>query len=321
MNTTSFGFRVLGSPLGERRLVDWLDAFTGYACLDVRAEVERESYLSAFTFGADFRQHLKTTGTTKKFGGICGASWLWMDIDREDLETATRDARRLAASLVDRYGLDGDDLLLFFSGRKGYHLGLPMSVCGSPAPSLDFHRVARRFAEGLAERAGVVIDTGVYDKVRLFRAPNSRHPKTGLYKHRLTFEGLLRLKIQAILGMAATAEAFEIPEPPPPSSQAVEDWQDAVTETARAATVGRARQEGGGRLNRATLEFIREGAATGERASALFSAAANLAEFGCPPALAHALLTEAGLDSGLTPSEVRRQIDCGIEHGKNYQEG
>ncbi len=49
----------------------------------------------------------------------------------------------------------------------------------SPAPSADFHRTARRFAEQLAELAAVTIDAGVYDKVRAFRAPNSRHPKTG----------------------------------------------------------------------------------------------------------------------------------------------
>ena len=50
----------------------------------------------------------------------------------------------------------------------------------------------------------------------------------------------------------------------------------------------------------------------GDRHRLLFSAAANLAEFGCPPALAHALLSEAGLDSGLSPADVRRQIDCGL---------
>lgn len=51
----------------------------------------------------------------------------------------------------------------------------------------------------------------------------------------------------------------------------------------------------------------------GDRHRLLFSAAANLAEFGCPPALAHELLTESALDSGLPPKEVRRQIDCGLD--------
>jgi hypothetical protein len=70
----------------------------------------------------------------------------------------------------------------------------------------------------------------------------------------------------------------------------------------------------GSRLNRATLEFIRDGATSGNRALALFSAAANLAEFGCSLELAEALLTEPALDSGLTPSEVMRQIRCGLDH-------
>ena len=46
----------------------------------------------------------------------------------------------------------------------------------------------------------------------------------------------------------------------------------------------------------------------------LFRAAANLAEFSCPPALAHELLTTAALDSGLAPADARRQIDCGLAH-------
>ena len=65
-------------------------------------------------------------------------------------------------------------------------------------------------------------------------------------------------------------------------------------------------------LNHATLEFIREGAGTGDRHRLLFSAAANLAEFGCTPALAVALLEESALDSGLPPKDVRRGIECGL---------
>src|SRR5262249_29157029 len=68
------------------------------------------------------------------------------------------------------------------------------------------------------------------------------------------------------------------------------------------------------RLNRATLEFIRDGAEEPNRHRRLFSATANLAEFSCPPPLAHTLLSEPALDSGLSPSDVRRQIECGLKH-------
>jgi hypothetical protein len=93
------------------------------------------------------------------------------------------------------------------------------------------------------------------------------------------------------------------------------EWQEALKKVEREAE-GQARRreasKGVATLNRQTLEFIRNGAERGDRHRLLFSAAANLAEFDCPPALAHALLTEAGRDSGLPPKEVYRQIDCGL---------
>ncbi len=314
----TFGFRVLGNTTNERRLVDWSAAFVGCCECDTRAEVDRESYLSAFCFGDDFRRHLAATGSTKGYAGATWSAWLWFDIDRDDIDQATRDARRLAAGLVDRFGLDGDELLAFFSGRKGYHIALPLSVCGSPEPSQTFYKVCRRFAEAVATRSTVAIDSGVYDAVRAFRSPNSRHPKTGLHKRRLTFGELMNLTTRRIVELAAEPEPFELPEPAPVADQAVRDWSaavDAVENEHRAAemrrgTVGKV----GARLNRATLDFIRDGATTGDRHRLLFSAAANLAEFGCSAALAEALLTESALDSGLSPSDVRRQIECGLNY-------
>ncbi|MFM9966329.1 MAG: DNA primase, partial [Planctomycetaceae bacterium] len=182
MTTNDLGFRIVGPCTNERRLVDWQAAFVGYAALDERAEVNREAYLSAFTFGDDFRRHLDATDSTKGFDGVCGAEFVWFDIDREgDLETARRDAARLCLRLIERYSLDDDGPLIFFSGSKGFHVGLPTDLW-QPSASLTFHRTARRLAEGLAAAVQVTIDGGVYDKVRAFRAPNSRHPKTGLHK-------------------------------------------------------------------------------------------------------------------------------------------
>jgi hypothetical protein len=318
--TPRFGFRVLGTKATRRRLVDAAAAFASYCACDPPAEVEQEAYLSAFTYGEDFRRHLHETGSTRDYRGLCWAPWLWFDIDREDdLESALADARRLSMVILYRYPtLDDDDLLLFFSGHKGAHVGLP--VTWGPAPSVTFNRVARRFAEGLAAVAGVTIDTGNYDKVRLFRAPNSRHPKTGLHKRRLALDELLYLRADRIRELAREPEPFEPPTFAVIGNQAGADWQaaaraveqEAIAEAQRCAAL----VNGTPGLNRLTLDFIRDGAEQGNRHRLLFSAAANLAEFGCPPPLAHALLSEAALDSGLSPSDVRRGIDCGLNHAR-----
>jgi hypothetical protein len=311
------GFRVLGKTTNRRRCVDAGAALIGYAACDPRAEVEREAYLSAFWFADDFRRHLEVTGSSKGYDGLCWAPFVWWDIDHpDDPERALRDARGLAMALLGRYPILDDDLLLFFSGSKGYHVGLP--TFWGPAPSVTFHRAARRFAEALATAAGVSLDTGVYDKVRLFRAPNSRHPKTILHKRRLALDELLYLDTGRIRELAREPAHFDLPTVTATSDQAAADWQaalSAVEREAEAKVQGRAAvADGTPRLNRATLDFIRDAADQGDRHRLLFSAAANLAEFGCPPALAHALLSEAALDSGLTPSDVRRQIECGLAH-------
>src|SRR5262249_3094459 len=161
-----------------RRLVDAAAALSGYASCDERAEVAKEAYLSAFTYGDAFRDLLRDTGSPRGYARVCGAPFLWWGIDPADaLAAAPAHARRLAAPLADRYGVAEDDLLLFYSGAKGFHLGLPTALW-QPGPSAEFNRVARHFAEAAAGRAGVTIDASVYDKVRAFRAPNSRHPRT-----------------------------------------------------------------------------------------------------------------------------------------------
>jgi hypothetical protein len=309
----TFGFRVLDSAYEERRSRGPCRRLRRLCSCDERAECHREAYLSAFTFDDDFRRHLAETGSTAGFSGPCWTPWVWFDIDRPDLDAAQRDAARLALSIDERYCPGDDDLLIFFSGSKGFHIGLPTCLW-TPTPSVDFHRVARRFAESAAEAAAVTTDGGVYDRVRLFRAPNSRHPKTGLHKRRLSLDELANLKLDAILSLAKEPAPFDVPTPAGTSDQAAVDWRVAAAGVAEQseAKVARRAAGAGATLNRSTLEFIRDGAVAGDRHRMLFSAAANLAEFGCPPSLAVALLEESALDSGLPPKEVRRQIECGL---------
>jgi len=325
MTDAPLGYRIVGPCTAERRLIDWHRAFAAYCAADVPGGVEHEAYLSAFTFGDAFRDHLRRTGSTRGYDGPCGAAWVWFDLDRDEtsggIEAALADARTLCVQLGDRFAIDDDALLCFYSGSKGFHVGLPLSGF-APKPGTVFHRIARRFAERVAEQAAIVIDTGVYDCVRAFRSPNSQHPKTGRHKRRLTVDELLHLPLSRIVELAASPAAFDLDDLgdgrcgvdlPAAWNEAADAVQaEAEAQAERRAAV--ANGDAAARVNRATLDFIREGASTGDRHRLLFSAAANLAECGAPLHLCRELLTEAALDSGLPPQEVERQIRCGVEH-------
>lgn len=318
--SASLGFWIRGPVYQRRQLVEHAAAFRAYCELDVRIDPSGESYLSAFSFGPEFCDHLDRTGSTRAYAGVTGAAFVWWDIDRaDDLERALSDARRLAAMVLDRVrSLDESDLLVFYSGSKGFHIGMP--TFWDPEPTTAFHRAARRFAERFADEARVAIDRGIYDVVRPFRCPNNRHPKTGLFKRRLDYDALMTLSLDGIKRLAAIPEPFDLTTPRPSADDIATMrrlWSDAVGLPVENRSEGAdARPPTADRLNRATLDFIRDGATVGDRHRILFSAAANLAEFGATYELVYALLADAALDSGLAPNEVRRQIECGLAHAK-----
>jgi len=294
--------------------VDHHRAFVACCEADPRCEPHKESYLSAFQFGDDFAKHLKSTGSTKGFTGACWTDWVWFDIDREgDLKAAVDGTRRLVVAVVDRLGVAESDVLVFFSGGKGFHCGLP-TLLWTPEPGRDFHKITRRFCETIAEQAEVVIDSGVYDRVRCFRAPNSKHPKTGLHKRRLTVDQLAGWSLDAILEHAKTPTPFEPPEPTGKSEAAAAVWVERAEQVRRETEANAARRANANgddaKLNRLTLACISDGVPS-PRHKTLFSASANLAEFGAPLGLCRALLEESGLDSGLMRHDVKRTICCG----------
>jgi len=319
----NFGYRISGGVFNKRLLVDASAAFVGHAQCDPKANINSECYLSAFRFADDFKVHLEETNSTKGFVGPTWTNFLWFDIDKDELSEALQDVRKLTITMRERFGIAGDSLLIFYSGSKGFHVGLPTSFWQA-VPAVEFHHYCRKFAEHLATVAGVQIDSAVYDRVRAFRAPNSRHQKTGRYKRFVSFDTLMTSTVDSITELATEPVPFTLPSTPSPNVAAIQDWQVAIETTesqqvavkkaSQAKAAGTQNSQCDATLNRATLNFIREGANTGDRHRLLFSAAANLAELGCTQELALALLSESALDSGLPPSNVRRTIECGLKH-------
>ena len=123
------------------------------------------------------------TGSTAGFGGRVRCR-LWWDIDR----VGNIEPHRHRWLRRDGTTLQACHLHV---GRQGLPRRLPAALW-QPAVVAAFNRIARTFAERVAD-AKVTIDAGVYDKVRAFHEPNSRHPRTGLHKRQVTLDALMHL--------------------------------------------------------------------------------------------------------------------------------
>jgi hypothetical protein len=323
MEDVDFGyqFRIVGPVTNDRKLVSAVAVFEAYSRCEDRARVHEESYLSAFYFDKGFREHLKIAQTTRGFQGATWSPWIWFDIDRDPseggIDKALTDVRRLGETLVGTFGVPEEQLVSFFSGSKGFHLGCPTSLW-APAGGPAFHRTARAFAEIVAGEAGIRIDTGIYDAVRAFRAPNSRHPKTGLHKRFIPSGQLGVLTAEDILDLARSPAPFELPVDFEVGSfeRLVAAWQQAQAHVASQDAAAAQRRAAGPdaaiHVNQLTLDVIRGcNVAVGDRHRSIYSAARNLADCGASRELTVGLITEGARDLGLPPSEVARQIDCG----------
>ena len=319
MSVSSFnvGAFVPGSPTSPRVLVRHAELLNAYA--DGGIEDDREGYLSHFTFGSEMATHYSTNRqSVAGFAGPCWCRWFVMDIDRPDLDVALADVRRLVKAIHERHPEIEGTLPIYFSGSKGFHV--LVELAHSPEPTLRFNRVVRVLAEALAVRAGARIDTAIYNANHIIRLPNTRHSRTGLFKRRIDAEALFALGMPGILELAKQPSGDGIPTVRGAVPQLVIDWHEAELESARLveskAVVRRDFSSAEPRAPRFLVDLLRFGVEAGERHQTLFRCAAWLTEQGSPPSLAFALLTEPGCDVGLSPKDVKRQIQCGIDHAQ-----
>jgi len=318
MNTPyNIGAFVLGPPSSPRMLVKHADLFLAYSRGEMAERGEmREAYLSHFIYSDEIKRHyVENHNSVAGYVGSCWCRYLIVDIDRDDLSAALTDARRLVAAIRERYGID--DLPVWFSGSKGFHVAVELAH--KPPPAVGFHRAAKAFAELLAAAANVPIDMSVYDANHIITLPNTLHPRTGCYKRLLDVDDLLHISIDGIRQHAAQPGADDLPTWNGDVARLAADWQTAEEvvrrETERQAAIRNTTvSQPDSKAPKYLLDFLRFGAEVGERHKTLFRCAAWLTEQGAPPSLCYALLMEPGCDVGLAPKDAERQIHCGIEH-------
>lgn len=140
---------------------------------------------------------------SEDFDSCLISSPYFVDLDALDVNEALNEARKFIEVLL-KLGIKKEDIRIFWSGAKGFHVEVPLEVFGGE-PHRDLNKIWRTLTEYIEEYLGEklsCLDWRIYDRRRLWRLPNSVNSKTGLYKIPLSVDEVLTLSVEEIKKLA-----------------------------------------------------------------------------------------------------------------------
>lgn len=165
-----------------------------------------DCFSSSFRFDAKLAEHVaQHEGSVAAYAGACASRVVHLDIDAGELEKALGTARKLAGYMTDYWGATDESLFSYFSGSKGFHLGIHANVFGEVRPSERLPDVVHKVVSRLVQQARVTdggVDYSVHRRLSLLRSPNTQHSSSGLYKVPLTLCELMSSDVAAIRELA-----------------------------------------------------------------------------------------------------------------------
>jgi hypothetical protein len=151
-------------------------------------------------FPNEMTEHFKSNkNSVSDYSGSLYSDVIPIDIDdKVGLENSLTAARKVLFKL-EEHGMNTKTTKIYFSGSKGFHYEIPAKLFGlEPSPNLN--EVLKNLVCRLMP--DIQVDPNIYDKVRLWRLPNTINSKTGLYKIQLSAYELSTLSIDEIKKMA-----------------------------------------------------------------------------------------------------------------------
>jgi hypothetical protein len=151
-------------------------------------------YISTYLYTEEHKKQFQENGTVAGITDVT-TNKLWWDFDSEhEPEAAREDATQLVRRLIDKKNIDHRDILIAFSGNKGF--GIELNLTTSLTPK-DTKAAAFELAHDLK-----TFDVKMYNASRILRVIATRHQKTGLYKTPLTPSQLKELSVDDIMALA-----------------------------------------------------------------------------------------------------------------------
>jgi hypothetical protein len=163
-------------------------------------DANHDWYQSVYYYNDAHKNVFDTTRTIKGIKDVV-TNKLVFDFDNEDdPDQAKSDASKLITRLSEK-GIPSQKLQLYFSGRKGFNVVVPLSRELTPETA---YALAAKYAADLD-----TWDSTLYDSAQLLRIPGTRHPGSGLYKMQLTLENLYSESMKDIQEAAKEAREDE----------------------------------------------------------------------------------------------------------------
>lgn len=178
---------------GHLILMDDFDNFsTKYQVLFGHGTSDEDWYSSLYWYPKEAKDYFTSNGNSiRGYQGKAYSNKLFFDLDsKEDVNKAKEDAKELLHRLQQCGVKIEEQVRVFFSGNKGFHIEVPVNAQFEPE---ELKTLCSNIASGLQS-----FDDVIYNTSRIIRILNTKHQKSGLYKIELDPYDLIELSIDQI---------------------------------------------------------------------------------------------------------------------------
>ncbi len=167
----------------------------------MKLDSNQDYYTSIFKYNNTHKELAEKSGSVAGITDVTTDTLVWDFDSKTNLEQCRQDVLTLANNLVQNYNVPADGLECFYSSQKGFHVVL----------KLDKTITQPEFKQAVTKLAGHLetFDPVVSDPARIIRLPNTKNPKSGLYKIPLHIADVEELTIDQIKELAKSPKEPE----------------------------------------------------------------------------------------------------------------
>lgn len=178
-----------------------------------------ETFFSNFIHTKQALDYVLANKSLIDYNGEVMFNYLWVDIDMKNLKDSIKFAHNFIDNVSTNYEVSKDSFVIYFSGSKGFHIGLSASIFGrkffvsDKIPAVCKMLVAILSGinpEDTDAMSASPIDFKIYYTVGVLRAPLSINKKSGAYKIRVSYDLIEDEDIETVMDNAMLARMSEV---------------------------------------------------------------------------------------------------------------